>query len=60
MTIFNGIYNLLTTYLFDVTVPYADLLATLSSGFICLGLVYLCFMPVIAVCRFALNAIFKV
>lgn len=58
--IFDGVYDLLTTYLFNMSVPYADMLATLSSGFVCLALVYLCFTPVIAVGKAVLNAIFRV
>lgn len=57
MTIFDGIYDLLTTHLFNMSVPYADLLATLASGFICLGLLYLCFMPVIGVFKLVCRSI---
>ena len=54
--IFDGIYDLLTTTVFNMNVPYADMLATLVSGACCLGLIYLCFTPIIAIFKM----IFKV
>lgn len=46
MTIFNSIYEIITTHIIPITVPYGELCASLASTGLCFWFISLAFYPV--------------
>lgn len=55
MTIFNSIYEIITTYVIPSTIPYGELCASLLSTGLCVWLLSLAFYPV----KFLVDSIFN-
>lgn len=55
---FDLVYNFLSTTIFNSSVPYAELLTTLSSGALCFFIIYLMFIPFITLFRGIFSMLF--